>query len=237
LLGVKLFDSGIKVVSMYGSPDSIEAVNVGSMGSGGAGGAAGGRGGSMRGGPGGGSMGPAGPGGRGAPPAFSFGDFLLRQSTPGITGPAGAAPADEGPSGGGGGGGAPARGGAGMPPNMGGRGGSGGGQATENATYTRWIYNRAGSKYGFVVDKSGHVVQIEAIGLKNTKVKTSKGVTFGDSFATVIKKYQTPDGYDISGDNILARFLNKNRVAFRFARLGENKPQVVTGIVVAAGKG
>jgi hypothetical protein len=114
--------------------------------------------------------------------------------------------------------------------------GMGGGSA-ENATYTRWIYNRSGSKYGFVIDRGGRVVQIEAIGLTNPKVKTSKGVTFGDTFAEVIRKYSTPDGYDINGDNVLARFLTKNRVAFRFARLGEKKPQVVTGIVVAAGKG
>ena len=48
---------------------------------------------------------------------------------------------------------------------------SGTGQ-TEVTQYTRWIYNRGGSKYGFIVDNQGRVVQIEAIGLQNNRVKT-----------------------------------------------------------------
>jgi len=105
------------------------------------------------------------------------------------------------------------------------------------ATYTRWVYNRGGSKYGFVVDKFGRVVQIEAIGIQNNKVRTRRGVGFGASFATLVKRYGTPDGYEISGDNVLVKFLSKSRVAFRLTRLGEKKPQVVTGVVVAAAKG
>jgi hypothetical protein len=115
--------------------------------------------------------------------------------------------------------------------------GGGGGGAAVTATFTRWIYNRSGSKYGFVIDNKGRVVQIEAMGITNPRVKTSKGISFGDTFAEVIKKYQTPDGYDISGDTVMARFLTRSKVAFQFSRLAANKPQVVTGIVVAAGKG
>lgn len=90
--------------------------------------------------------------------------------------------------------------------------------------------------YGFVLDKYMRVVQIEAIGMNDGKVKTQKGVKFGDSFATVIRKYQTPDGYDIAGDSITIRYLVRNKVAFRLQRLAPNKPHVVTGVVVAAGK-
>jgi hypothetical protein len=243
LLGVKLFDSSLKIINLYGSPDTIEAINIGGMQSGGGGGMG-------AGGPAGGPMGPSGPmggggmgGGKGNAGAAFFGDVLLRQrGGPGPMGPGG----PQGPMGPGGpmGGGGPQ--GRGMPPGvppgvgMGGGGGgvpqSGGGSATA-ATYTRWIYNRGGSKYGFVVDKNGRCVQIEAIGLANPKVRTSKGITFGDTFAEVIKKYKTPDGYDIGGDNLVARFLATDRVAFRMARLEPGKPQVVTGIVVAAGKG
>ena len=87
-----------------------------------------------------------------------------------------------------------------------------------------------------MLDKSNRVVQIEAIGLSNPKVKTKRGVGFGATFAQLIKKYSAPDGYEINGDNVVVRFLVKNKVAFRLSRLGPNKPQVVTGIVVAAGK-
>lgn len=103
-------------------------------------------------------------------------------------------------------------------------------------TFTRWVYNRGGSKYGFIIDKNGRVVQIEAIGLQNPKVRTRKGVGFGSTFATIIKKYGNPEGYEIAGDNILMRYLTRNKVAFRLSRLGEKKPHQVTGIVVAAGK-
>ncbi len=190
---------------------------------------------------------PGGPGGRGmggrsdtANP-FEFGDSILQN--------AGAAPGFKGGGGMGLGGpvGGPGGGGPGGPPGgvgLGGPGGGmgggaprGGGGAAEETTYTRWVYNRGGSKYGFVIDKYGRVVQIDAIGIENAKVRTARGLGFGATFAQVIKKYSFPDGYDIAGDNVTVKFLSKDRVAFRLTRLGEKKPQVVTGIVVAAAKG
>lgn len=108
--------------------------------------------------------------------------------------------------------------------------------SAERVTYTRWVYNRGSSKYGFIIDKMGRVVQIEAIGLENMKVRTRRGVGFGATFAELVKKYNTPDGYEISGDNVLVKYLTRDKVAFRLSRLGVKKPQVVTGIVVAAGK-
>lgn len=113
---------------------------------------------------------------------------------------------------------------------------SAGGGASERVTFTRWVYNRLGSKYGFIIDKSGRVVQIEAIGIDNAKVKTRRGVGFGTNFATIIRKYGNPDAYEIGGDNILVRYLTRHKVAFRLSRLGTKAPQTVTGVVVAAGK-
>ncbi|HWA82532.1 MAG TPA: hypothetical protein VG820_03800, partial [Fimbriimonadaceae bacterium] len=120
----------------------------------------------------------------------------------------------------------------------GGNGGAGGvgGTDSDRVTYTRWIYNRNASKYAFILDKFDHVIQVEAIGIQAGRVKTRRGVTFGSSFATILKKYGAPDGYEISGDNIVIRYLSKDKCAFRLSRLGENTPSVVTGIVVAAGK-
>lgn len=110
--------------------------------------------------------------------------------------------------------------------------------------FTRWVYNRAGSKYGFVIDKFSRVIQIEAIGISNPRVHTARGIAFGSSFAQIIKRYNrnpdgsanAPDGYELSGDSFVVRYLVKNKVAFRLSRLGKDKPQVVTGIAVAAGK-
>ncbi len=232
LVGIKLYDTGLRVVSVYGTPDAVQAVGGGGSAIGPAGGGpAGGPAGPSTG-PSGGMRGPAGPGGGGgpstAPSAFhdpaSFGNLFL-QGAP-STAPVGAP------------GGGPGRGPSGASGEGGGPGGGGVGNAGGGGRilYTRWVYNRNGSKYGFVLDKSNRVVQIEAIGLTNSKVKTSRGITFGSTFAQLIRKYNAPDGYEISGENVVVRFLVKNKVAFRLSRLGADKPQVVTGIVVAAGK-
>jgi len=236
LIGIKLYDSGLRVVSIYGTPDQVQAV-------GGGGGAIG---------PGGGAGGPAAPGGAGGPsvsPAtgggggaakgaaanhFDWSNTLLQRGGP--AGDAGGPMVNPGfgpggaPPGAGGGGGAPGV------PGGGGGGNIGGGNSSGRILFTRWVYNRSGSKYGFVLDKSNRVVQIEAIGLSNARVKTARGIGFGATFAQLIKKYNAPDGYEINGENVVVRFLRKNKVAFRLSRLGPNKPQVVTGIVVAAGK-
>lgn len=250
LIGIKLYDTGTKVVSVYGTPDQIEAVNVATMSS------TGGGGGSPFGNPGGG-FGPAGGmGGRGGGgpmgmPGSERDDIGPSTPVPAFQGGPGGAPGMRAPGMGGppgmssgGGMGAPG----GMPGGFGGRGGMspgggmgsgaprGGGGASENAVYTRWIYNRNASKYGFVIDKYGHVVQIEATGIQNAKVRTSRGVGFGATFAQLIKTYNAPEGYEISGDNVLVKYLSKYKVAFRLSRLGETKPQVVTGVVVAAAK-
>lgn len=233
LVGIKLYDSGLRVVSLYGTPDSVESVNAGGAAIGpGGGGAPGGPGGRPSNGvssPGAG-QGPAGPAARPADlnSPFGFANNLMQ-----LGGPA-SRPNQDSAQGEGSAGQSINRNGGG-PAGPGGIGG-GGGDTGGRILFTRWIYNRNGSKYGFVLDKSNRVVQIEAIGLSNPKVKTQRGITFGSTFAQLIRKYNAPDGYEISGDNVVVRFLVRNKVAFRLSRLGPNKPQVVTGIVVAAGK-
>ena len=230
LLGIKLMDSGIRVVALFGSPTSIESVSIGGGGPAGpGGGAAGGPGGAAT--PGGRNAGSSGapqppPGAgadvnRGLPGDFGFGDIVLDRQ-----GRAGGAPAPAaGPGGDDRGGGAGGSGGGGV------AGGSG-----DRVQYTRWIYDRNGAKYSFIIDRYNRVVQCEAIGITPGRAKTRRGITFGSTFATIIKKYGAPDGYEISGDSIVVRYLSKAKCAFRLNKLGENKPDVVTGIVVAAGK-
>ena len=103
-------------------------------------------------------------------------------------------------------------------------------------TFTRWVYNKEGCKFAFIIDKAGRVVQIEAIGIDNGRVKTKRGIGFGATFAQIFNSYSQPDGYEIGGDNLMVRYLVHDNVAFRLTRLETKKPQVVTGIVIAAGK-
>ena len=243
LLGVKLFDSGLRVISLYGNPDTITSVGGGSNNNAGGGGGAGAP-------PGGfGGPGNAGGGGSGGAtagaqsyipgdliPGGPFGGSLPSMQRGGAASDGGLGPpagAPQGPR-------AAGAAGPGGPGGGSGPGGAGGGAATEAAVFTRWTYVRNGCKLGFVVDKFNRVIQIEAIGLQNQRIKTRKGVGFGSSFSSVMKAYASstvdPDGYDISGNNFTIRFLTRNRVAFRLTQLSTKKSHVVTGIVVAAGK-
>lgn len=253
LLGVKLYDSGLRVISLYGSPDSIQAVGASTTSnSPGAGGPPGGFGGA-----GGGGGNGSGGGNQASRPSAdpiipgdlipgTFGDPIpnMQRGGGGSSGAPGLSPAPGGP---GGKGGAPAPsggpggpGGAPSPGGKGGPGGAGGGNgASESAVFTRWSYTRNGSKLAFVLDKFNRVIQIEAIGLQNQRIKTRRGIGFGSSFSQVMKAYAPtadPDGYDINGNNFTIRFLTRQRVAFRLTQLSTKKAHVVTGIVVAAGK-
>jgi hypothetical protein len=171
---------------------------------------------------------------------FGFSNQMFRQmGPPGLPPGFGGAGAPGGPPSGMPGG--PAGFGGAGPGGMPGKGGNFGtpgvgGGAAEEATYTRWVYNRSNSKYGFIVDRQGRVLQIEAIGITNPKVRTRRGIGFGNTFAQIVQTYGTPDGYEISGDSLLMRYLTRDKVAFRLTRLSDKKPHVVTGVVVAAGK-
>ena len=273
LIGIKLYDSGLKVIDVYGTPDEIQALsfsgvsNAGPTG-GGAAGPMGPGGPGMGGGPMGrpGGMGPAGggpmgrPGGRGDKGGditfgdpFTLDDVSLDQKGrgpaggtamggPGAMGGPMGQPGGMGPGSGARGGGMMGRpggmgpGGGGIPGAPGGGAPGGNGGVGERTTFTRWVYNREGSKFAFIIDKAGRVVQIEAIGLDNGHVKTKRGIGFGSTFASILKSYSQPDGYEIGGDNLMIKYLVHDNVAFRLTRLGTKKPQVVTGIVVAAGK-
>ncbi len=224
LLGINLFDTGVRVVSVYGSPDAIEAIAVATQNQAGRG-----QGGALQGGelPPGFDPGLFGPDGlppgfqQQRPPleqhanSFNFGDVVLQQQARERRARGNNAPGQL----------------PGARPDV---NPAGAGQAA-NTQFTRWIYNRNGSKYGFVIDNNNRVVQIEAIGMQNKNVRTSRGLGFGSNFATIMKTYGNPDGYEISGDTILIRYLRSRNVAFRLNRLTSKKPHVVTGVVVAAG--
>ncbi len=245
LLGVKLLDNALKVITLYGNPDQIQALGGGTVAGGGGG--FGGPGGPGAGGPPGGFGGPGGRGGAGGGGGgggasvpnvdfmnpFELNPSLNKQMSP-ESGPGAFGP----PSGGMGPGGRGGFGGPGGPGGPGAPGGAGGGQQSSGAEYTRWVYLRSGTKIGFVVDKFQRIVQIEAIGLQNQRVKTRRGIGFGSSFGSVLKAYSQnpPDNYDIAGDTVTVKYLTRERVAFRLSRLGSKKAHVVTGIVVAAGK-
>lgn len=229
LVGVKLYDTGLQVVKLYGSPDDIQDVASGGGGPIGPSGAgAGGAGGGPR--PGGGGPRPNSGGGPGGGPGAGSADawhvpdldytpINLQSGPPGVQGP--------------GRGGPPTPGGGGQAPA--GAGGGGGG-SDNRVVYTRWVYKRGNSRYAFILNRYNQVIQIEAIGANDSRVHTNRGIRYGAQFADIVKKYGAPDGYEISGNTLVLRYLVNAKVAFRLNRLETNGKHVVTGVVVAAGK-
>lgn len=247
LVGVKIYDSALRVIALYGNPDSVKSVSAGTTtagpgggGEGGPPGAGGGRGGRPGGGGAGGAgapsldnMGPIDPG---------FGDLIPGGpfDGPSINFQGGSEGSEMGGGGGQPGGGPPGGRQPGGPPGgPGGPGGGGTGGGSESSKFTRWTYTRNGTKLGFVVDRFNRVIQIEAIGLQNQRVKTRRGIGFGSTFGSVMKAYAPTydaDGYDIGANSFTIRFLTRGRVAFRLSKLANKAAHVVTGIVVSAGK-
>jgi hypothetical protein len=238
LVGVSILDPGLSLLERFGSPDEIQPLTIGGggVGPGGGFGAAGGR-----------------PAGGGGP---QVGGMEAQPGPPGVVGVHGGTgigmlgdpfgqqtatlvpPGAENKGGTGAGGGRTGALGGGSGPAAGGGGGVGGGLGSPGVRvlYTRWVYRQGSSRYAFVVDKFNRVIQIEAIGLNDSKVGTSRGIRFGSEFADVISAYNVPDAYEISGDTIVVRYLVRDHVAFRLSRLRAKDAHRVTGIVVAAGK-
>jgi hypothetical protein len=225
---VALYDTALRVVNLYGSPDEIQGLTIGQ------GNAAGG-------GPGTGATGAAGGGAGGGASAA----LAVEENRPGVGGLYGnpfgnqgefwrqVRPGDgdseqEARNAAGGRPGAGGPGGTGAP---GGGGAAGGGSGTQ---IVRWVYKRGSSRYAFVFDRFSRVVQIEAVGMNDSRPKTRRAISFGSSFSSVIKAYIEPDSYELIGDTVIVRFLANDRVAFRMQRLRPNGTHVVTGIVVAA---
>lgn len=103
---------------------------------------------------------------------------------------------------------------------------------TRTETEMVYVYRvKGGSTYLFQANKDGRVVQISAYGIKpDSRVRTSRGITFGDTYAKVVNQYGYPDSHISSGNLMVIRY-NKLGVAFQF----DTKTNKVTGIFVAAG--
>jgi hypothetical protein len=239
LVGIKLYDTAIDLVRRFGNPDDVQTVGgggggaVGPAGGGGQGAAAGGA--RAGGGRGGGAAGGSSVAEWMLPPsnkdAFSTIGLFQGGQEPTFAG------AGAGGAAGGQGGGAPTAAGA---PGAGGGGGQGAGGAQQGQDarilYTRWVYKRGNSRFAFILNRYGQIIQIEAIGSNDSRVVTNRGTRYGAKFADIIRAYGVPDAYEINGNSLVVRYLVKNKVAFRLNRLKDDAPHVVTGIVVAAGK-
>lgn len=236
LVGIKLYNTAIDLVRKFGNPDDVQ--DVGGGGGGTVGPAGGGAGAAGAPGAGGGQGEQRGRGG-GASGGAATPNWHLPPSNPGSFSTIGLFQGQDAPTAAGAGPGGQGGGQGGGPTGAGpgGGGGQGGAQGQDSRIlYTRWVYKRGNSRFGFILDRFGKIIQIEAIGANDARVVTNKGIRYGAKFADIVKQYGVPDAYEINGNSLVLRYLVNNKVAFRLNRLKDDAPHVVTGIVVAAGK-
>ena len=229
LAGIKIFSSTRTILQKYKNPSQV-IVGRPSLfppaGSGVGGGSGGGFSGASGGAPGGGGYpggGGFGGGGKGSLPGFGGGGGV-----PGEFGGGGGGMGQaDGPSASGGFGGAPGIGG------MGGFPGAGGANGTDpngsNPGEVTWVYDKPnGNDIEFTMSSDGRVIQVRATGYKNAAIRTSKGVTLGQTYAQVVSKYGYPESQEQMGTVLTARYTDRDHVAFQFFN------QRLVAIIVAA---
>ncbi len=100
--------------------------------------------------------------------------------------------------------------------------------AKKSAPEVTWIYQFVKNKtLEFIINPEGYVIQIAAYGVEWPSMRTSKGVTLGDTYKKVILSYGYPESHEKAGIELIARYAERHRAAFTF--VGNQ----VVGITVA----
>ncbi|MGQ9523996.1 MAG: hypothetical protein ACUVTZ_04055 [Armatimonadota bacterium] len=96
-----------------------------------------------------------------------------------------------------------------------------------------WVYRPAKFKntvLEFRLDEDGYVVEICASSNRPSSViRTSRGITFGDTYAKVLRLYGFPESHKTQGDVVTVSYRESKHVAFQFYKMK------VVRIIVTAG--
>lgn len=86
-----------------------------------------------------------------------------------------------------------------------------------------WVYRPAKLKntiLEFRLDEDGYVVEICASSSRPSNViRTSRGVTFGDTYAKVLRLYGFPESHKTQGDIVTVSYRESKHVAFQFYKM------------------
>jgi hypothetical protein len=106
---------------------------------------------------------------------------------------------------------------------------SGAGTTESNPGEVTWVYEKPnGNDLEFTMSGDGRVVQIRATGYTNPAIRTSKGVTLGQTYSQVVLKYGYPESQEQMGSVLTVRYSDSQKVAFQFYN------QKLVAIIVAA---
>lgn len=80
-----------------------------------------------------------------------------------------------------------------------------------------WVYQFPKNKtLDFVISPDGRVVEIRAFGVDWPNIRTSKGITLGQTYKDVILKYGFPEAHERSGVQLITKYPEKHRALFTF---------------------
>jgi hypothetical protein len=80
-----------------------------------------------------------------------------------------------------------------------------------------WVYQFPNNRtLDFVISPDGRVVEIRAFGVEWPSIRTSKGITLGQTYKDVILKYGFPEQHERSGAQLIAKYPEKHRALFTF---------------------
>jgi len=103
------------------------------------------------------------------------------------------------------------------------------GASTPQPSQVVWEFDLRNSIIvNITLSNDGRVVQISVSGMRDPSAVTSRGVTLGSPYITVLGKYGYPEGQDTAGSILTALYSEKAHCAFQFMN---NK---VVSITVAA---
>lgn len=80
-----------------------------------------------------------------------------------------------------------------------------------------WVYQFPKNKtLDFVISPDGRVLEIRAFGVDWPNIRTSKGITLGQTYKDVILKYGFPEEHERSGAQLITKYPEKHRALFTF---------------------
>lgn len=86
-----------------------------------------------------------------------------------------------------------------------------------SAPEVTWIYGFAKNKtLEFIINPDGYVIQIAAYGAQWPSIRTSRGITLGDTYKEVILSYGYPELHQMTGIELITKYADRHRAAFTF---------------------
>lgn len=99
---------------------------------------------------------------------------------------------------------------------------------TTTVTEVTWVYKFTKNRsLEFVINSKGRILQISAYGASWPGIATSNGITLGNTYKDIIRKYGWPENHETQGSSLIVKYPDTHRVQFTLV------DQTIVGITIA----